>query len=99
AGQDCCARSRVLVETSAYDRFLEAFVSASRKLVVGNPLDDASQIGPMVSDGQRKRVEDYITCAKQEGGRIVIGGDRPRSPGWYLSPTIIDRLPSKSRVC
>jgi acyl-CoA reductase-like NAD-dependent aldehyde dehydrogenase len=98
-GQDCCARSRVLVEASVYDRFLEAFIAETAKLQVGDPLNPATQIGPMVSAAQRARVEEYIALARQEGGRILIGGTRPKSPGWYLAPTIIDGLPSASRVC
>jgi betaine-aldehyde dehydrogenase len=98
-GQDCCARSRVLVEEKVYDRFLEGFVAATRKTVIGEPLDEATQVGPMVSASQRERVEKYIHLARSEGGRILVGGDRPRGQGWYLSPTIIDRLPSGSPVC
>ena len=98
-GQDCCARSRVLVEESVYDRFLEAFVAATQKQIVGDPQAEATQIGPMVSQGQRETVEKYIILAKREGGRIVYGGNRPKSPGWYLSPTIIDGLPSQAKTC
>ncbi|MBX9790911.1 MAG: aldehyde dehydrogenase family protein [Pirellulales bacterium] len=98
-GQDCCARSRVLVEAPAYKRFVEGFVAATRALVVGDPLDEKSQIGPMISKGQRERVEAYIDEARNSGGRILIGGDRPRAKGWYLAPTIIDGLDSHARAC
>lgn len=98
-GQDCCARSRVLVEASVYERFLEGFVTATKQLIVGDPLNGQTQIGPMVSANQRNRVEEYIELARQEGGRVLTGGDRPHKTGWYLAPTIIDRLPSASRVC
>jgi len=98
-GQDCCARSRVLVEESVYGRFIEAFVAATKKQVVGDPSNEATQIGPMVSAAQRARVEEYIELARSEGGRVLCGGTRPQSPGWYLAPTIIDGLPSESRVC
>jgi acyl-CoA reductase-like NAD-dependent aldehyde dehydrogenase len=98
-GQDCCARSRVLVEASAYERFVEGFVAATRALVVGDPLDQKSQIGPMISKGQRERVEAYIDEARNTGGRVLIGGDQPRQPGWYLAPTILDGLESHARVC
>jgi acyl-CoA reductase-like NAD-dependent aldehyde dehydrogenase len=98
-GQDCCARSRVLVEKSAYDRFLETFVEATRALVVGDPLDDSTQIGPMVSAKQREGVEEYIDIARREGGRILCGGNRPQEPGYYLAPTIVEGLGSSARVC
>jgi betaine-aldehyde dehydrogenase len=98
-GQDCCARSRVLVEASIYDRFLEAFVAATHEIIVGDPLDPAAHLGPMVSKGQRETVESYLKLAKEEGGRIVCGGDRPLDKGFYLAPTVVDQLPSQARTC
>lgn len=98
-GQDCCARSRVLVEKSIYDEFLAGFVAATKALVVGDPSHEATQVGPMVSAGQRQTVEGYIDLARKEGGRIVCGGDRPVEPGYYLSPTVVDGLGSKTRTC
>jgi acyl-CoA reductase-like NAD-dependent aldehyde dehydrogenase len=74
-------------------------VAATRALVVGDPLDDATQVGPMVSAGQRATSERYIEMARAEGGRVLCGGERPRSPGYYLSPTVVDRLDFASRVC
>jgi len=98
-GQDCCARSRVLVEKPAYDRFLEAFVQATESLMVGDPLDESTQVGPMVSSKQRESVEEYIDIARQEGGRILCGGNRPKESGYYLAPTVIEGLGSSARVC
>ncbi|MBX7166922.1 MAG: aldehyde dehydrogenase family protein [Pirellulales bacterium] len=98
-GQDCCARSRVLIEASIYDRFVEALVSATRALVVGDPLDAQTQIGPMVSQAQRETVEGYLQLARQEGGRILCGGERPKSPGFYLTPAVVEGLPNESRTC
>lgn len=98
-GQDCCARSRVLVEHSVFDRFVEAFVAQTKKHVVGDPLDEATEIGPMVSSSQRDTVEKYIALAKQEGGRVVCGGDRPRERGFYLAPTVVTGLANSARVC
>lgn len=98
-GQDCCARSRILVEKSAYDRFLETFVKATRALVVGDPLDELTQVGPMVSAKQREGVEEYIDVARQEDGHILCGGNRPQEPGYYLAPTIVEGLGSSARVC
>lgn len=99
AGQDCCARSRVLVESSVYRRFVEAFVAATERLVVGDPADERTQVGPLVSAAQRARVEDYLGLARAEGGRVLCGGERIGERGYYLAPTIIDGLPSRSRVC
>jgi betaine-aldehyde dehydrogenase len=98
-GQDCCARSRVLVEKSAYNKFLDAFVEATEAIAVGDPLDDSTQVGPMVSAKQREGVEEYIDIARRESGRILCGGNRPKEPGYYLAPTVIDGLGSSARVC
>jgi acyl-CoA reductase-like NAD-dependent aldehyde dehydrogenase len=98
-GQDCCARSLVLVEKSVYDRFLEGYLAATRALVVGDPLDDATEVGPMVSAGQRATSEEYLSIARAEGGRILCGGERSRSPGYYLTPAVVDRVDFASRVC
>ena len=99
AGQDCCARSRVLVEATVYDRFLEAFVAATRALRIGPPLEEATQVGPLVSADQRATVERYLALAREEGGRIVTGGARPRERGYYLEPAIVDALASSARTC
>ncbi len=98
-GQDCCARSRVLVQETVYEEFLHAFVEATQALVVGDPMEESTQIGPMVSSGQRETVEEYIELARKDGGRILCGANRPKEPGYYLAPTIIDGLPNDARVC
>src|SRR5438477_3704899 len=66
-GQDCCARSRILVERSAHDRVVELFAEATRKVKVGDPSDDATEVGPMVHQRQRERVLDYIGIGREEG--------------------------------
>lgn len=98
-GQDCCARSRVLVEKSVYKKFLDAFVEATEAVVVGDPLDDSTQVGPMVSAKQRETVEGYIDIARKEGGNVLCGGNRPIEPGYYLAPTVVDGLESSARAC
>ena len=88
-GQDCCARSRILVQRPAYEEFLARFVEATRKMRVGDPADETPELGPLVSAAQRESVEHFITDARRRGRVIVSGGDRPRQPGYYLNPTII----------
>jgi betaine-aldehyde dehydrogenase len=98
-GQDCCARSRLFVERPAYSKFLEAFVEATKKQIIGDPLNAKTQIGPLVSAKQRARTEQYVEYAKEDGGRIVYGGTRPTEKGYYLTPAIVDGLANSSRVC
>ncbi len=88
-GQDCCARSRMYVERSVYEGFVERFVAATSQLVVGDPRLEATQIGPMVSAGQRESVEAYLAAARSAGSRVACGGGRPVSPGYFLNPTVL----------
>ncbi|MCC3304950.1 aldehyde dehydrogenase [Sneathiella sp. HT1-7] len=102
-GQSCVAGSRLFVEQSIYDEFMDRLVAVSKKLKVGPPLDEESNIGPMASDTQRSRIERYVEIAKKDGGRVVLGGTRPDGPeysdGAYYLPTIIDGLDHSSPVC
>ena len=85
AGQDCCARSRVLVERSLYERFAPALVAAFEKVKVGNPLDDATEMGPLVTAAHCARVRSYIDAGKSEGATLATGG---RGDGCFLYPTV-----------
>jgi betaine-aldehyde dehydrogenase len=88
-GQDCCARSRMFVERSIFDAFVEKFVAATQKLVVGDPTKAETQLGPLVSASQRHTVEDYLADARHCGSRFASGGGRPHSKGFYLEPTVL----------
>jgi betaine-aldehyde dehydrogenase len=88
-GQDCCARSRVFVERRIYRRFVEAFVAATKMLVIGGPANPKTQIGPMVSARQRETVESYLDSARATGREILCGGKRRLKKGFYLEPAII----------
>ena len=92
AGQDCCARSRLLVEASAKDELLEHYVAATRAIVVGDPESPETQVGPLVSAAQRETVEGYIARGVDEGATLVEGGarlDGDLSRGYYLRPTVL----------
>src|SRR5688572_14483310 len=97
-GQDCCARSRIFVEKEVFDSFVERFVEATRKLQVGDPSEEKTQIGPMVSATQRKAVEDFIGGARQAKRRVVCGGGRPKQRGYYLEPTVLLDVERSDRV-
>ena len=102
AGQDCTARSRIFVEASVHDRVLELFTDATRKLVVGDPSQEATQMGSLVSQRQRERVSDYIAIGRDEGAELVYGGEAPTGEpfdiGAYLMPTILDGARTDMRI-
>jgi betaine-aldehyde dehydrogenase len=102
AGQDCCARSRILVERSVHERVVELFGEATRKVKVGDPADDATEVGSLVSQKQRERVADYIEIGQSEGATIVVGGAAPDDPalagGAYLMPTVFDGVSNDMRI-
>jgi acyl-CoA reductase-like NAD-dependent aldehyde dehydrogenase len=88
-GQDCCARSRMFVERSIYEPFVSQFVAATAKLVVGDPTRPETQLGPMVSAGQRATVEEFLADARQRGSKFACGGGRPLKKGYYLDATVL----------
>ncbi|MCB1031863.1 MAG: aldehyde dehydrogenase [Acidimicrobiales bacterium] len=98
AGQDCCARSRILVERSAYDEFLEIFEATTRAIKVGDPLSTETEMGPLISEGQRQTSLDYIEIARGEGARVVSGGDVSDQAGYYLSPAVVADVDNSMRI-
>ena len=97
-GQDCCARSRVFVERSVFDRFVESFITSTKKLIVGDPANDKTQIGPLVSSSQREISEKFITEAQSSGRKIACGGKRPNRKGYFLEPAVILDVQPDDRV-
>lgn len=99
AGQDCCARSRVLVERSAFDDFVERFVARTRAIRLGDPRDPDTEMGPLISADQRRRVQEHVAAADEEGGRRLCGGEAPADEamarGCYLTPAVyVDVTPA-----
>ncbi|AVH98324.1 aldehyde dehydrogenase [Streptomyces sp. WAC00288] len=88
SGQDCCARTRILVQRSAYDRFLELLAPAIEEIVVGDPSDERTQMGPLISRAQLDRVRSYVPDTL-EG----IRGKAPEGPGFWFPPTVLTGLP------
>ena len=84
AGQDCCARSRVLVERSVYDRFLELLVAATRGVKVGDPSDEATEMGPLISGAHREKVSSFV-----DGG-VAFQGEVPDGPGFWFPCTLVE---------
>jgi len=101
-GQDCCARSRVFVERPAYDAFVDAMARRTDELRVGAPLDEETQLGPMISAGQRQTSLDYLELGQKEGARLVTGGEVPQvaggENGFYLRPAVLADARNDMRV-
>ena len=103
-GEICLCGSRIFVERSIHDEFVDRFVAATRELVLGDPSDEATSVGALVSMQHREKVEGYIRLASEEGGTVLTGGRRPESlpprvrDGWFLEPTVITGLSSTCRT-
>jgi len=99
AGQDCCARSRILVERPVYDEFVERFTAATEAVTVGDPLDDDTEMGPMISAGQRRTALDYLEIGAGEGATVVTGGTTPDGgDGYYLTPAVVTGVANTMRI-
>jgi acyl-CoA reductase-like NAD-dependent aldehyde dehydrogenase len=94
AGQDCCARSRILVERGAYDRFMELFEVAVKAVVVADPGDAKTEMGPLISAAQRDRVAAYVP----DDGQVAFRGTAPSGAGYWFPPTVIAPTDLDDRV-
>jgi betaine-aldehyde dehydrogenase len=101
-GQDCCARSRILVQRSIYDEFVERFARRTATLQIGQPLDEKAEIGPLISAGQRQRSLNYVALGREEGAEMVSGGAVPAIPnageGYFMQPAILTHVNNKMRI-
>jgi betaine-aldehyde dehydrogenase len=92
AGQDCCARSRILVERPAYREFVERFVERTRAIRVGDPMDPKTEVGPLISAEHRAVVDGYVRRGREQGARLAIGGGPPSGAafdrGSFYQPTV-----------
>jgi len=97
-GEICLCGSRIFVERSIYDQFVDRFVAATKKLRVGDPSDEKTDVGALISEAHLQKVIGYIELAKQEGGKVVTGGNRSGSRGYFVEPTVITGLDCDCRV-
>jgi acyl-CoA reductase-like NAD-dependent aldehyde dehydrogenase len=99
-GEMCSAGSRLLVQADIKDAFLEKVQAVGRSLVPGDPLDPQTKLGAIVDEGQMKRVLSYIESGKREGAEVRLGGKRVReeSGGYYVEPTVFDRVQPKMQI-
>jgi betaine-aldehyde dehydrogenase len=101
AGQDCCARSRAFVQRSIAREFDDRVAAGSKALKVGDPLDEQTEMGPLISVKQRERVQGYIEVGRQEGARLIAGGSTPKgrpAEGSFLEPTVFDQADNRMRI-
>ena len=85
AGQDCCARSRLLVQESAYERFMELFEPAVKAVQVLDPADESSEMGPLITAAQRESVRSYV-----DESEVAFRGSAPEGPGYWMAPTVLE---------
>ncbi len=99
-GQDCTQAARFYVQDSAYDSFVKHLVAETGKVRIGNPLDRSTDMGPLVSESHRAKVEDYATLGREEGAKLETGGSRPRSvsKGYYFEPTVFSGVEQDMRI-
>ncbi len=98
AGQDCCARSRSFVQRAVYEDFIERFAAAVDAIVVGAPLEEATEMGPLISEGQRATSLEYLEIGSAEGARRVTGGQVPDEPGYFMRPAVLADVANDMRV-
>jgi aminomuconate-semialdehyde/2-hydroxymuconate-6-semialdehyde dehydrogenase len=102
-GEICLCGSRIFVEKSLYEKFLNEFINRTKELVVGDPLEEKTKVGALNSEAHMKKVLGYIELAQQEGGKILIGGKQVKingrcADGYFIEPTIITGLPHDCRT-
>ncbi|MEV0599515.1 aldehyde dehydrogenase [Streptomyces sp. NPDC050315] len=99
-GQACVAQTRILAPRSHYDEIAERFAAAASALKVGDPMDAATEVGPLVAERQRRRSLEYIASGQQEGAKVLAGGGRPAGldTGWYVEPTLFGEVTPGMRI-
>lgn len=98
AGQDCCARSRLLVERSIHDEVVDRFVERARSVRLGDTAEEATEMGPLITPAHRETVEGYLAAGAAEGANRVCGGERLDSPGNYLTPAVFTGVRPEMRI-
>jgi betaine-aldehyde dehydrogenase len=98
AGQDCCARSRLLVERSIHDEVVDRFVARAESVRLGDPSLEETEMGPLITPAHRETVEGYLSAGDAEGARRVCGGARLDSPGNYLTPAVYTGATPEMRI-
>lgn len=98
-GQQCLAGSRILVQDSIFDEFVGRFIERAQKIRVGDPLDDATEIGPIASARHRQHILSYVDIAQSQGATLLTGGKALDRPGYFIEPTAVLAPSNSDRVC
>jgi acyl-CoA reductase-like NAD-dependent aldehyde dehydrogenase len=103
SGESCIAGSRLFVARSLYEPFMDRLAAAAARLRVGNPADEATQMGPLITERHRETIESYVAMGVEDGGHLRTGGLRPQvagcESGYFYTPTIIEGLTNRARIC
>jgi len=97
-GQSCIAGKRFLVFEEVYDQFLEKFVAKMQSLVMGDPMEDATQLGPLATVSGLRDVKELVDDAKAKGARVLCGGEAPEESGYFYPATVIDQITPDMRL-
>lgn len=98
-GQVCAAGSRIFVQDSIYDDFMDAFIKQAKSIKVGNQLEMSTQMGPQISETQLERIEDYVAAGLDEGASLLTGGERLAAEnGYFYTPTILENVSNEMRI-
>jgi succinate-semialdehyde dehydrogenase/glutarate-semialdehyde dehydrogenase len=97
-GQSCIAAKRFIVHTDVYDAFTDRFVQNMRDLVVGDPMDDTTQVGPVATEQGRRDLTELVADAVAKGAKVLCGGEAPDRPGWWYPPTVIAEVTPEMRI-
>lgn len=100
AGQGCALLTRSLVHNSVRDDFVKLVAGIAQQMKVGDPTDPSVNVGPLIRESQRKRTEDYVSIAQDEGAKLVLGGHRPEGlqKGYFYTPTLFNDVSNASRI-
>jgi aldehyde dehydrogenase (NAD+) len=98
SGQTCCAGTRVLVQDTIYDKFVQALGQRTKERKIGNPFNDETEQGPVVDEEQFNRVMEYIKIGKQEGAKCIVGGYRIGDKGFFIAPTVFVDVDDNMRI-
>ena len=98
AGQNCNAGKRILVHKKIYEKFVSQFIEKARKLIVGDPLEESSDLGPLISKEALEKMDNYVEDALNNGGIIKLGGNRLNLKGYFYSPTVISEANTNMKL-